>query len=324
MDLATSAPKLSEVLFRSSPRTFASLAALPSNVRAIESGLLFATGLTAFSCVVGPSGWGKTHLLNAVAARMSDATRSVSVYSAIEFLSGAPRVDASAPLLLDDVQELFGKPKPRAMLRVLLERRVRAGRPTMLAFTGSSANLQIKSFLPDCREWVISTIRPPQPDERVLVLNQACAAEDLVLSPRLILIIARQMHGNGCTLAGALKRLRLSGPRWLDSQATLKACGLLEPFFADNANWDLRLKILRTAEGIRSMFPGISHVDLALFTMLREACLSESSVARVAGLEPAEAYLRASRFSRQVEDNERLQDVVRQFIDLVVESLAQS
>ena len=58
---------ISEVLLNPRPRGFDTLAVVPSNVRAVESGLLFANGLLAHVAVVGPSGWGKSHLLEAVA-----------------------------------------------------------------------------------------------------------------------------------------------------------------------------------------------------------------------------------------------------------------
>jgi hypothetical protein len=147
------------------------------------------------------------------------------------------------------------------------------------------------------------------------------AAEGLVLSPRLSKVIADQMHGNGRTLAGALKRLRLSGTNWLDPNATLRAFGLLDPFFADNGIWDLKHKILRVAESSRDLFRDISSTDLALYTMLHEAGLSEVSVARAAGIEPADAYLRASSFRLNLAESEVLRNYVRQFVDLVVESL---
>ena len=61
--------KLSNVLFERRVATFNSLAALPSNVEAIEAALMFSAGLNPFVAIVGPSGWGKSHLLGATSSR---------------------------------------------------------------------------------------------------------------------------------------------------------------------------------------------------------------------------------------------------------------
>lgn len=317
------APRLSEVLFEKPNHTFASLAALPSNVEAVEASLLFSAGLNPFVALVGPSGWGKSHLLEAVSFRLaSERETPIEPVSALAYLANGPRPDPSGPLLIDDAQEALSKPKYRMLLRVELERRVRAGRSTMLAFTMPKITRNLRAFLPSGRDWSVSGIEVPEPPERMLLLNQMSSAEGLALSPSLVRIIAMQMYGNGRTLAGALKRLRLSSLTWLDSRATLRACGLLDPFFADNSSWDLKHKILRIAEAGRVQFGQVSVVDLAVYTMLREACLSEIDVARAMNMEPADVYLRASRFQKEMERNETAAHYVSQCVSMVVDSLA--
>lgn len=318
------APRLSEVLFERPCRSFASIAAMPSNVEAVEAALLFSAGFASFVTLVGPSGWGKTHLLEAVSFRRSlEDSCPVVATNATEYLSNPSRADAAGMLILDDVQEVLNKPRLRMMFRVALERRVRAGRPTLLAFTLPKVTRQLKSFLPSVHEWKIVCIEEPAPEERTLLINQMSAAEGLTLSPSLVRIIARQMFGNGRTLAGALKRLRLSGPVWLSSMTTLRACGLLDPFFADNGEWDLKMRIVRASEAHRAQFSKVSSLDLAVYTMLRVAGLSEIEVARAVGIEPADAYLRASRFQTECENGPRVETYVRQFVDLVIQALAE-
>jgi energy-coupling factor transporter ATP-binding protein EcfA2 len=316
-------PKLSEVLFERKEHSFASLAALPSNVEAIEAALLFSAGMNRFVAIVGPSGWGKTHLMRAVAYRLSlDGGNYTDPASAQEFLSSPHRFESTAPLVLDDVQDTFGKARQRLALRFALERRIRAGRPTILAFTSPKPNRQLKAFLPSARDWEIASMGEPVPAERVLLLNQMASAEGLALSPRLVRMLADHMHGNGRTLAGALKRLRLSGPNWLDTGSTLRALGLLEPFFADNSGWDLKMRILRLAERSRAQFGKVNPLDMALFTMLREAGLAESDVARAADLTNADVYQRCMRFQKQMETCDVTATNLRQFVELVVGSLA--
>lgn len=315
-------PKLSEVLFERRDRSFGSIAPLPSNVGAIESSLLFAAGMNPFVAVVGPSGWGKSHLLDAVSYRLShDFGLAPEPLAARDFLSNPSRLDTAAPLLLDDVQEILAKPRQRMTLRLCLERRLRAGRATMLSFTLPKLTRPVRNFLPCGREWSVATVGAPEPEERMLLLSHMSAAEGLALSPGLIKVIAYQMHGNGRTLAGALKRLRLSGTTWLDARSTLRACGLLDPFFADNSAWDLKMRILKIAEQSRPQFSRVNATDLALYTMLHEAGLSEADVARSAGIQPADAYQRASRFQKQAEADEATAAYVRQFVDVVVGTL---
>jgi hypothetical protein len=320
-------PRLSEVLFERPDRSFASIAALPSNVEAIDEGLRFSAGLSTFAVIAGPSGWGKSHLLAAVSHRLrSDFGREVEVQPVMQHLGishlGPLPSDLPNVLLLDDCQEVFGRPRLRSLLRCELERRVRAGKPTLLSFTVPKVGRPLKTLLPSSREWAIHSVEAPDPAERVLLIQQMTISEGLTLSANLIRIIAFQMHGNGRTLAGALKRLRLSQPAWLDSRSTLRACGLLEPFFADNSAWDLRMRIHRQAEVSRAQFGRVQWSDLAVYTMLKEACLPEAAVARYMGMEPAEAYLRAVRFAKEVQEDPVIAGYVCQFVEQVVHLLA--
>ncbi len=316
-------PKLSQVLFERREHSFNSLAALPSNVEAIDAALKFAAGLNPFVVIVGPSGWGKTHLLNAIAQRLAHDLLAVpEILSVSDYVSNTSRVDISGPLLLDDVQEAMGRSRMKMSLRLNLERRVKCNKQTILAFTSPKPSRALKAFLPSARDWTIVSMGAAEPAERLLLLDQMSTAEGLALSPRLTKVMADQMLGNGLTLAGALKRLRLSGTNWLDSNATLRALGLLDPFFADNSSWDLKHKVLRVAEHSKFQFSKVSSSDLALYTMLHEAGLNEIEVARATGVEPAEAYLRASKFKARLADCETSRVYVKQFVDLVVEELA--
>lgn len=316
------APRLSEVLFDRPSRTFASFAPLPSNVEAVEGALRFSAAKEPLVALVGPSGWGKSHLLGAAALRMARTGSIVRLASVGEHLRSAGSAESAGALLLDDCQEVLAKPKMRLTLRLLLERRVRAGRQTMLAFTLPRPTRAIAGLLPLERSWSVTTLEAPAAEERALLIEQMAAAEGLTLSPRLVRIVATRMHGNGRTLSGALKRLRLSGSTWLDAAATLRACGLLDPFFADNPGWDLKLKVTRLAERNRSRFGRVLPTDLAIYTLLREAGLGEADVARALEIEPSAAYLRATRFANEMSADSVAATYVERFVELVVESLA--
>jgi hypothetical protein len=315
--------RLSTVLFDSGDRSFSSLASLPSNVEAIEAGLLFAAGLSGFVAITGPTGWGKSHLLGVVSRRLrKDEREAPEPLVASDAVANSGLLDTPRPLILDDVQDVMNKPRLKMLLSMGLDRRMRQGRRTMLAFTLPKPTRAMRSLLPNPREWKIAVMGAAEPAERVLLLNQLSATEGLMLSPRLVRVMATQMHGNGRTLAGALKRLRLSGTDWLDSCATVRACGLLAPFFSDNSEWDLEHRILRVAEANRNRFPRVNHIDLALHVMLHSASLNEVHVARSANVEPSEAYGRAGRFRALAEQEPALRGHVSQFVDIVVEALA--
>jgi hypothetical protein len=316
-------PRLSELLFRSSCRGFETLAPLPSNLHAIESSLLFVNGVLPAVALLGPSGWGKSHILEAVAASMSrNGESKVHVFTASEWLPNMNRIDPQLPLILDNVQEALDRCKLRLQLRLALERRVKAGRPTMLSFTADKASRQIRALLPNGRAWTIAQVNPPAQAERSLVVRQMSKAEGLVLSDSLIDLLGHKIGGNGRTLAGALNRLKLNQQRWLDDPMVLRACGILNPFFADNSSWDLRVHILDVAEReMKDLDPEFKR-DISLYTMLRVALLSEDEVARFFEVEPAQAYARASKVEQRLRTCEESCRTLHTFIEKVVSALA--
>lgn len=315
-------PRLSDVLFLNSTHDFASLAGVPSNVDAVEAALTFAGGVSPFAALVGPTGWGKTHLMEAVAGHVQKEEGCVvPIHNAMEWAITPHGVHSREPLLLDNVQDALVRPKVRQGIRSALEKRVRAGLPTMLSFTANRPTRPLKSLLPSCQDWIVANIKAPDPRERMVVISQISSAEGVAISQGLARLLAYKMRGNGRTLVGALKRIRLYGSTWLDSRATLKACGILDPFFVDNSGWDLKEQIYRISQQGDFKHGRANAADMAIFTMLREACLSEIDIAHFLGIEPSGVYQRSAKFEGQASLSEPVRAELNTFIEAIVDSL---
>jgi len=315
-------PRISQALFTSNTKVFRSIASLPSNVEAIEASMLFSAGLENLVALVGPSGWGKTHLLNAAVERMQNeyGFEAVSVHNAMDWLNTGSRQSTFMPLVLDNVQACLASTKNRQALRLALERRTRAYRPTLLSFTASSPSRQIRQILPQAREWSICTIKPPTPIERKLVIKHMCASEGLSVSDTLINLAANKIQGNGRSYLGAVKRLKLQQSKWMTVQETLRACGILNPFLSDNSSWDLREHIARIVldrSKITALIPG-DPLAVSAYLMMREAWLCESEIASYLKVEPKHVYGMAMSIEKAIfENNETRIAMVRLMSDIV-------
>lgn len=270
-------------------------------MHALESARLFANRAAPFVALVGPSGWGKSHLLHATSETLrSEFLRSAGVSEAADYALNPGRRDVHAPLLLDNVRCALDRSRVRLQLRLALERRVRSGRPTMLCFTGSVNSATMRSFLPHFKDWIVCPIAAPKTNERESLVRQMAGKEDLDLSRCLYWLLSTQLGGNASTILGALKRLRLYHTHWSDPSMTLRACGVLNPYFADNSGWDLREHIYTCAQQFPSEGMTIDRKALAVFAMLRIALLAEAEVAHFMEMEPAAVYTSAIRFEARV------------------------
>lgn len=315
-------PVLSDILLNPKPRGFNSFAVVPSNVRAVEGGLLFANGLLSQIAIVGPSGWGKSHLLEAIAQHISKerGPRSHEIWSAADWVVASRNRSSNHVLILDNVQDAMSKARSRQQLRLALERRVKAGWPTVLSFTENKVSRSVRAALPNFREWSVVVIRPPDVEEREVVVNHIAQAEGIVLALELRRILAQRLEGNGRTLIGAFKRLKLNGSKWATSEDVLRACGILNPFFASNSAWDLRDHIVDVASSLPSNSANPPS-DLAVYSMLKIAQLCEVDVARYFEIEPAKAYAIAQRVSAAVRQNTDAREESRRFVESVVAAL---
>ncbi len=275
---------------------FETFAALPSNIKAVTVAKQFAGGAQRFVALFGPSGWGKTHLLESVTSQISRLPDvSVAATSALDWISSPGRFDAQA-LLLDDVQDAARTPRTRHRLKQALERRVRSGRATMLGIAGEKPSFLVRSFLPSPRDWAIESMGEPSVSERELVVRQIAANEDLYVGKPIVRLIARHLNGNGRSILGALQRLGLVKQDWCRREDVLPACGALMPYLLGRDGWDLRDEI---SDGVNRALSGFglhdptSAAHIGAYLMLFEAGLSEAEVAIFMGVPPAAVYGRA-------------------------------
>ncbi|MFQ3587707.1 MAG: hypothetical protein SNJ76_08610 [Fimbriimonadaceae bacterium] len=297
------APKLSDVLFSSRAAGFDTFAVLPSNVAAVESSLLFANGLQTFVALVGPTGWGKSHLLEASMAHMLGRDRRAGweIVSAVDWVSRVRPKMSSSPMVLDNVQDVLGRTRLRLQLRIMLERRVRAGWPTLLAFTAARATRSMRNLLPWAREWQMACVETPSPTERAIVLQRMAQTEGLVLADSLTRVLSHRLDATGHSYLGALKRLKLLQSRWLDSCSVLRALGVLSPYFVSDADWDLRDEVAAAIGELRAEdFSEESRASLAVYVMHRLAMINEAEVAEFMGMAPGQVYSRTAGFEKRM------------------------
>lgn len=298
------------------------MAELPSNVEAIDAALHFSLGLKPFVVLAGPSGWGKTHLLECVSTHMAKEFNIRSgIVNAHDWLNGRHHSEPRRPLILDDVQDAMTGARQKVVLRLSLERRIRAGVPTILAITGDRLTRHHLSFLPTVREWALHELSEPTAAERKIVVDQMAKTEGIQISKFLAKLLATRMKGNGNTYHGAINRLKLSGSHWTTPEEVLRACGLLDPFFADNSAWDLKDKIRRAIGKTAEQYTQMELCGLCCYALLNVAHLGELDVARFCGVEPAKARERAIRFQRTIEESEKHQLAYSHFLETAVESL---
>jgi energy-coupling factor transporter ATP-binding protein EcfA2 len=318
---ASAGRKLSRALLERDQGGFLRFATLPSNVKGVEAAMLFSAGLAPFVALVGPSGWGKTHLLEAVAGTVpTEGGEAVRVHAAAEWLANGHRPETRV-LVLDDVTDVLSGPRVRQQLRIVLERRVRARRPSILALTSTSVTRAIRGLLPCVREWTIGQIVPPSLAERETVVRHVASTNGLAMSETIVRLIAARASGDGRSINGAIQRLKLVSSRWAGADHVLRACGILRPYLSDASGWDLRdhvSEVVRASAGTHARTAQRSE-RLGVYVMLHGMGLSEDEVARYYRLQPGEAYTVAMEFAKDCANPD-----VRGVYSLCVESLVQS
>jgi len=321
--LVKARPRLTSVLIQARETQESEFFTMESNAEAYDCAMRFATGDVDLLALVGPTGWGKTSLLSAMQHRLTRRSEDASapLLTASDWVHRSLQHDLGAPLLLDNVQDALETPKIRQSFLLALERRVRLGRPTALSFTSPKMTRQIRSVLPGSRSWSIAVIGSPSTKERERFVRHIARTMDMRLSGSLVYHIAQTMQGNGRTISGALKRLRMQQSAWLDDESTLRALGTLSPFCADCSEWDLRERIAETAEFLGSSSSPGARNGMIAHTMLHIARIPENEVAQHFGITPGAVYSLATGFQQAVKGDSQTRQALRTYVHNIVAGL---
>jgi len=284
--------RLSDAFAPRPPFPIGTLAPLACNIRAIEAAADFARTIKPFVAIVGPSGWGKSHLLasTALAVGLYQA-HSIQVVDARRWaLECLDPIDPK-PLILDDVQDVLGQPRARHCLIDGLERRARLNRPTMLGCSAAIFHRELHQLLPCSRAWVLASIKEPEFSDREIVVRQLAKKEGLELSRLACRLVAKLVAGNAYSISGALRRAKLIREDWSNPEIALSLCGVLLPHL-EAAEWDVIDVVGEVTRQVleRSLDYGQLTEEISAYVLCKFAGLSESDVANYLALPPGEVY----------------------------------
>ncbi len=231
---------LSDVLLGDSCH-WSGFAALPSNFAAFEAAMRVAHGLSSFAVIVGPSGWGKTHLLQAASERVASQYQIESViHSPNSFLAIPESQNPSQPVLVDGVQDILRLPRLKHRFMMRLRERTRLRRPILLALESEPQSKLLRELAMLRVKPAVFPITVPTASERELIVMNVALTMGLQLHRTLAKLIARHVDGNGRSILGALNRLALYGNDWSCESNLPRALGITLPFLRGRDGWDLR------------------------------------------------------------------------------------
>ena len=272
---------------------FASFAAVSSNIGAIEVGARFAQGTTPFAVVIGAPGWGKTHLLDSIRSYMGRRSQPInSPMSASQYTSVPERCDDGLPLLIDDCQDVWGNMRARQDFRRLLERRIKGRRPTFVCIADKVSRLEASRFFPCPQEWAFQSISVPSRKERDYIVRQIADSEEVSLSRPIVALVARHLCGDGRSIKGAIRTLKIVRDDWARRSDLFEACGVLTPYIQGEDGWDPRDVVMDVVSG-RSFecCPSEDYArSVCAYVLLSLMRLDEYDVATFLGVSPTAAY----------------------------------
>ncbi|MBL8048846.1 MAG: hypothetical protein JNJ45_09205 [Chthonomonas sp.] len=278
---------------------------IPSNAYACESAISLLQGMSRFVLFSGPSGWGKSHLLRNLAQVLSERLgETVPIHRGESWILKPERADSPAPLLLEHVQIIGASPRVRQRLRLILERRIRGGKPTVLTHTQERGGRFLPLLLPGGSHWRQATLKTPTLAERVVMVHQMSLNSDLRLPPHLVSFVARRAGRTGTSISSALQRLQLVSPDWHEPHMALRAAGILGPILGEEGGWDVRDHIFESLQPPLSALATTAREEFAIYMMLEVHALSEDQVACYFGRTSGQVYRIAKKVAGKVASGE--------------------
>ncbi|MBI5154872.1 chromosomal replication initiator protein DnaA [Candidatus Poribacteria bacterium] len=174
----------------------------------------------------GPSGLGKTHLMQAIGhayvrknrgARVLYVTSEQFINSFIESIQNKRSLEFRTQfrnvdvLLIDDVQFLMGKERTQHEVFHTFNALFDAGKKIVLTSDRPPRDLAtLEERLRSRFEWgVIADMQPPDLETRIAILRQKARQEGLKLPSDVLTYIAERVKSNIRELEGALKRIKV-------------------------------------------------------------------------------------------------------------------
>lgn len=278
---------------------------VPSNANACQSACSLLQGMNRFVMFSGPSGWGKSHLLKNLSAVLEDRLgEAVPIRRCESWISRPEGADSALPLLLEHVQIIGSSPRVRQRLRLILERRIRGGKPTVLTHTQERGGRFLPLLLPGGSHWKQATIRTPVLAERVVMVHQISMNSGLKLPPHLVSFIARRVGRSGSSLRSSLQRLHLVADDWQEQGMALRAAGILGPMLSEEGGWDIRDHIFETLQPHLSRLSPTARDEFCIYLMHEVQSLSEDQVGSYFDKSSGQVYRIAKKVAAKVESGE--------------------
>jgi len=231
----------SEAILGEDPESWHGFAPLPSNFAAFEAAMRVADGSSSFCIVVGPSGWGKSHLLQVAAERAAQRLKSeCRIHSPGSCVNRAEALSRTMPLIVDGVQDMARHPRLRHRFVRILRSRVRLKRPTLLALEAESSSRVLTELASLSIDRPVFHINVPTARERQRIASTVSRSMGMRLHETLAGVIGRHVDGNARSMLGALNRLSLYSSDWSGEADLTKAMGITLPFLSGCDGWDIR------------------------------------------------------------------------------------
>lgn len=286
----------SRVLFPETDRSFSSICPLSTNVEAVEAALLFAGGYLNLVSISGKEGSGKTHVLEAALHTIERKRKPAMMISSDRFIRSMSLCQYEGSLLIDDCQFALKGAKQRLLFRICLERRMRSGRPTIIAYTPSNSEFAKVEISTLTRQWNHASIQDLNREDKERLVQHLSKQEGMLVSPRLGKIIGRYMQGSSRTIHSGLRRLKIESNTWLEPSQILRACGLIDMYLNEDPEWNLIGAVIEAAEGVESSLRG----EFIVYTLLRVIGLNEDDVCRYMEAPISACFDFSARYERRM------------------------